>query len=102
LRFETSRLGFLARLDGQEFINNALTLADGIALSPTGLLGSAEAATACGKAGKSLWLFAREVDDLLNAARSALAHTPDVVLALEGTHVSHLLHQARYAVAHPW
>jgi (E)-4-hydroxy-3-methylbut-2-enyl-diphosphate synthase len=101
LRFETSRLGFLARLDGSEFIDRALAFADGIALSPIGLAGTVEAAEACAKVGKPLWLFGGTVDDLLNAAGSALSHTPNVVLALEDTNVSRLLHQTRFVVAQP-
>jgi hypothetical protein len=101
LRFETSRLGFLARLDGTEFIDRALALADAIALSPNGLTGTEPAAKTCAKTRKPLWLFARDAGVLLTAAKTALAHTADVVLALEGTDVSRLLHQARWAMANP-
>ncbi|MBL0059772.1 MAG: (E)-4-hydroxy-3-methylbut-2-enyl-diphosphate synthase [Elusimicrobia bacterium] len=102
LRFETARLGFLTRVDGLEYLDRALSLSDGIALSPKGLQGAEDTAKACAKAGKPLWLFGEAVEDLLKAARSAFLHTPNMVLALEDTNVSRLLHQARYGIAQPW
>ncbi len=101
LRFETARLGFLARLEKFLDLDPLFATSDGIALGPD-LLGQAEEiAKACAKNGKTLWLFARNAGDLLKAGTFALAHTSDVVLALEDTDASRLLHQARYAVAQP-
>jgi (E)-4-hydroxy-3-methylbut-2-enyl-diphosphate synthase len=102
LRFETSRLGFLARMDTLTEMDRASEMADGIALAPALLIHTEEIAKMCGRSQKPLWLFAHDVGALLDAARCAALHTPHVVLALEDTDVSRLLHQARYAVAQPW
>lgn len=101
LRFETSRLGFLARMETSEGMDQALALADGLALTPSLLDRAGEVAASCKTAGKPLWLFAREVEDLITATRVASLHPSDLVLALENSNVSRLLHQARFAVAHP-
>ncbi|MBL8024551.1 MAG: (E)-4-hydroxy-3-methylbut-2-enyl-diphosphate synthase [Elusimicrobia bacterium] len=102
LRFETSRLAFLVRLENGVGLKEALPLADGIALPPNTLNRTAELAPLVARAGKPLWLFSRDVDPLLNATRSAMSHGLDLVLALEDTHVSRLLHHARFLVAQPW
>jgi (E)-4-hydroxy-3-methylbut-2-enyl-diphosphate synthase len=102
LRFETARLGFLVRLEKDFSLEETLPLADGIALAPDALGRIKEAAPLVSRAGKPLWLFARDVTHLLEAARLAMPHIPDLVLAIEGTNVSLLLHQARFAVAQPW
>lgn len=101
LRFETSRLGFLARMETAEGLDRALSLADGLALAPSLLDRAGNVSLACKTAGKSLWLYAQEANDLVIAAREALTHRLDPVVALENTNVSHLLHQARFVVAHP-
>jgi (E)-4-hydroxy-3-methylbut-2-enyl-diphosphate synthase len=101
LRFETARLGFLVRLETFVGLDQAIAIADGIALAPALLNRAGEVAASCAVAGKPLWLYGQEVNALLDAARSALVHTSDVVLALEDTNVSRLLHQARWAIAHP-
>lgn len=101
LRFETSRLGFLARMESFLKLDQVLSIADGVALSPDQRGLAEETAKACAIARKPLWLFARDVEALLESTQIALRSTPDVVLALEDTNVSRLLHQARWVLAHP-
>ncbi|MBK8870269.1 MAG: (E)-4-hydroxy-3-methylbut-2-enyl-diphosphate synthase [Elusimicrobia bacterium] len=101
LRFETSRLGFLVRLNSLDFLAASSDLADGWAVAPE-LLNRTEEITKHGaRLEKSLWLFAQDAFSLLAAAQTALNHTPRVVLALEGHDVSRLLHQTRFVAAQP-
>ncbi|MBP9699221.1 MAG: (E)-4-hydroxy-3-methylbut-2-enyl-diphosphate synthase, partial [Elusimicrobia bacterium] len=102
LRFETSRLGFLARLESLDSLAAAWDAADGLAVAPE-LLDRTEEITKHGaRLEKPLWLFAQDAFSLLSAAQTALNHTPRVVLALEGRDVSRLLHQTRFVAAQPW
>ena len=101
LRFETSRLGFLARLESMDFLAGASEAADGLAIAPALLDKTDEIAKHQARSQKSLWLFAEDAFSLLNAAQTALFHTPNVVLALEDTNVSRLLHQTRFVAAQP-
>jgi (E)-4-hydroxy-3-methylbut-2-enyl-diphosphate synthase len=102
LKFETARIGFLVRLKKDLGLEEALPLADAIALGPNSLGRAQEVAQRVGSTGKPLWLFARDVTPLLEAARLAMPHNPDLVLALEDSNISHILHQARYVIAQPW
>jgi hypothetical protein len=95
LRFETSRLGFLApHWKRKDFRSKKHSpLADGIALSPDALGPRREAAPLRAKrAGKPLWLYARDANDTLDRRpKLVAAHTRTWLLALEGTNVSHPL-----------
>ncbi len=101
LQFETSRLGFLARLESMDFLAGASEAADGLAIAPALLDKTDEIAKHQARSQKTLWLFAEDAFSLLKAAPIALNHTPHLVLALEGHDVSRLLHQTRFVVAQP-
>lgn len=102
LRFETSRLGFLARVESMDVLTESAMAADGLAAAPDVLDRTEEIAQACARLEKPLWLFARDAFSLLTAAQAAIHHTPRVVLGLEGDDVSRLLHQTRFVAAQPW
>lgn len=106
LKFETSRLGFLARLTGTEDVAaNALDAADGLIVPlKTGPSASflAAVARAATDAGKSLWLEATDAGELLAAAQNLGERPFNVVLSLRSTDASRLLHQWRFVAAQPF
>jgi (E)-4-hydroxy-3-methylbut-2-enyl-diphosphate synthase len=102
IQFETSRLGYLARLEEPGLLAEAVSTADGIILPLSGKTDPVEAARAARAAGKPLFLEAPDADALLEAARAAQAAGGDIALSLMGNDASNLLHQWRHAASQAW
>jgi (E)-4-hydroxy-3-methylbut-2-enyl-diphosphate synthase len=101
LHFETSRIGYLARIENPDLVNSALSVADGI-LVKVGTLSLGDIAQKTKAAHKPLGLEAENADDLLKAARVAATQTPDLFVSLSGKNISHLIHHWRRVVADQW
>jgi (E)-4-hydroxy-3-methylbut-2-enyl-diphosphate synthase len=97
LQFETSRVGYLAKVGDPELLAKAVDVADAVLTSPW-----KQAPSIAKAAGKPLFLESDDVSALLEGGKAALGETPDVVLSLAGADASAMLHQWRYAAAQAW
>jgi (E)-4-hydroxy-3-methylbut-2-enyl-diphosphate synthase len=99
---ETSRVAYLARLEGLSFLGKAFAVADAVLTPVTGGKGAATAAEAAKAAGKPLFLESADDDALLEAARDAATVHKDIVLSLTASDLSSALRRWRFVAAQPW